>query len=90
MKIGFYCVKDDFLGFQEPFCSMNDSSAIRQFDMMVSKKDTIFNLHSENFNLYKLGEFDTESGLVDNSIVFLVSGSSILSSKKRGVVDVQN
>lgn len=77
MKVGFYCVKDDFLGYQTPFCSMSDEAAMRDFDMMVSKDGTIFNIHRENFNLYKLGTFDTESGEVENNNVFLIAGTSI-------------
>lgn len=77
MKVGFYCVKDDFLGFQTPFCSMSDEAAIRDFDMMVSKEGTIFNIHRENFNLYRLGTFDSESGEVENKSEFLIAGTSI-------------
>lgn len=81
MRIGFYCVKDDLLGYQSPFCSMNDEAAKRDFSMMIKREGTIFNVHPENFNLYRLGTFDSESGIVDNKNEFLIAGTSFITKE---------
>ena len=82
MKVGFYCTKDDFLGYQTPFCAMNDEDAMRHFEMMINNEGTIFDIHRENFNLYRLGDFDSESGIVDNNNYFILAGTSVRRRKK--------
>lgn len=78
MNVKVFCVKDDFLGFQDPFIDLHEGSATRRFEMMVNKKDSIFNIHPEHFNLYQIANFDTESGMYDNEQKFIVAGTSMI------------
>lgn len=82
MKINVYCLKDDYLGFQTPFCSMNDAAACRDFENLICKPDTVYSMHKDLFNLYKIGIFDSESGEIDSKVEFIQSGSTYIREEK--------
>lgn len=48
--------------FLEPFAANTVEEAIRQFRYLVNKPDHQFNLFPEDYTLFKIGEFDQESG----------------------------
>lgn len=81
MKIPVYCIKDDLLGFQTPFCSMNDGAACRDFENLMTKPDSIYCQHKDMFNLYKIGIFDSESGIIDSDVEFVQAATVFERSK---------
>lgn len=64
MERNVYAVKDRLNGFLSPFLDMSDASAKRGFlhSMHNAQPDSLFFTHPEDYSLYKLGAFETESG----------------------------
>ena len=90
MKYGVYSMRDKHVGFTEPRLFMNDKVAVRNFAAAVNNSPVGSDLGFApgDFDLYKLGEFDSESGLFsDKELInagipeFIVSGSSVFGAK---------
>ena len=64
MIYGIYSVRDAKTGFLPPTTDVNDDSARRNFAYAFSKQDSLFVFASSDYSLYKLGEYDTDSGQV--------------------------
>jgi len=64
MRYPLYSIKDDLIGFGVPFVGDNDPVAVRYFGQAVSQEGSVYSLNKSNFSLYKVGEFDTDSGEV--------------------------
>jgi hypothetical protein len=62
MKFGIYAVRDVKVGFQSVTIQPNDAVAVRGFESTVLSSDSVLFTHSEDFSLFKLGEFDQDSG----------------------------
>lgn len=79
MNYKIYCIKDDLNGFMAPIVDSNDASAIRNFAHAMKDTKSIFYTHPSNFTLYRLGDFDNESGYInaENTPVFIENGSNI-------------
>lgn len=61
-----YAVRDVKSGFVSPYIDANDLVAKRNFKVRILQ-DPVLNSNPEDFFLYKIGEFDTESGVVTSS-----------------------
>ena len=74
MKYGLYCIRDDKVGFLAPAVDYNDASAMRNFREVINDGD--FAKHRHDLSLYRVGEFDTLSGIVCplDAPAFLFSG----------------
>jgi len=60
MKKLMYCVRDDLAEvFQNPFCSINDGTAKRDFIDGVTKQP-----QKNDLTLYAVGSYDDSSGLI--------------------------
>lgn len=64
MKFGIYCVRDVKSGFQTPTAQVNDAVAVRGFASAVINSDSVLFTHASDFALYKVGEFDSDSGRI--------------------------
>ena len=62
MTFGVYCVRDIKAGFQTPTCQVNDAVAIRGFASAVIQSDSVLFTHAQDFSLYKIAEFDADTG----------------------------
>lgn len=62
MKFGVYAVRDVKVGFQSISIQPNDAVAVRGFESTVINSDSVLFTHAEDFSLFKLGEFDADSG----------------------------
>lgn len=62
MKFGVYAIRDVKVGFQSISVQPNDAVAIRGFESTVINSDSVLFTHAEDFSLFKLGEFDVDSG----------------------------
>lgn len=56
-----YCIKDRLQGFLSPFTDTNDEVAMRNFDAGCKNNNIIY-FNPEEFSLWRVGEFDTDSG----------------------------
>lgn len=64
MIIGLYSIRDNRVGYLNVTCDQNDRSAIRNFEHAVMRQEGIMYSHAEDFDLIKLGEYDTDSGVI--------------------------
>lgn len=79
MKYPMYCYRDLKVGFMMPQCDQSDQSAIRGFSFAINSHDNMMNFAPQDFDLYKIGEFDTDSGtVVACTPVLIVSGINVL------------
>lgn len=82
MKMGLYAVLDAKLGdFGAPFVSQRDESAQRSFADAVndgSNPNNQWFRHPEDFALYKIGDYDTETAtLVPMVLKCMVNASAL-------------
>lgn len=65
MKHNVYCVKDTLVGLcMPPVTGDSDPAMIRSFGDSVLKGDTPISAHPEDYCLLKVGQFDSEFGLL--------------------------
>lgn len=82
MKYPLFSYRDSKVGFGMPVVDQNDSAAIRGFSYAVNGRDGIMNFSPGDFDLYKIGVFDTEKGVIEGQTPELVvSGSSVFGAK---------
>lgn len=62
MKFSVYSIRDAKTGFLTPSVEMNDASAARNFEHAVLNSASLMNSHPGDYALYRIGEFDTDSG----------------------------
>lgn len=64
MKYGLYSIRDLLTGFTGVSVDINDASARRNFAHAVNRSDSLFNTHPEHYVLYKVGDFDSSTGVI--------------------------
>lgn len=77
MIYGVYSMRDKHIGFLEPRLDVNDDSAIRNFAAAINNapRESIIAFAPGDFDLYKLGTFDSVKGSFDVCIPeFIASG----------------
>lgn len=62
MKRPVYAIRDALNGFGSPFIDSNDASAKRNFAYAVNNNGDTMSFSPKDYDLYRLGEFDHESG----------------------------
>lgn len=80
MRFNVYCMRDVKTGYLTPTFELNEGVARRNFAFAVTNKDSLFYANPEDFELYCIGSFDTESGsLVGlNEPQFMLSAASLI------------
>lgn len=69
MTLGVYCIRDLKVGWLTPTVDQNDASATRNFVHAMKNQNSILYTHSKDFDLYNIGEFDTETGILSGYAV---------------------
>lgn len=84
MKLNIYAVKDTIQGaFMNPFYLQNDQVAMRSFKNTIeSEQMNTIKMNAKDMQLYKLGEFEEETGEIKSEVKFLVNGSHYLPIKE--------
>lgn len=62
MKLFVYSMRDQLSGYMQPTFELNDQIAIRNFSFAIKKPDTLLFASAKDFDLMKIGEFDSETG----------------------------
>lgn len=63
MRYSVFCVRDFKTGFLTPTIELNEASAVRNFEHAVLRnEDSLFFSHPEDYALYDLALFDSDSG----------------------------
>lgn len=65
MKYPVYSIRDAKTGFMTPTVDMNDVAAARNFEHAVMNSASLMNSHPGDYALYRIGEFDSESGKIE-------------------------
>lgn len=66
MIYGIYSIKDAKTGYLPPTFDINDLSAMRNFEHACQNPDSLFFTHPQDYTLYCIGSFDTDSGNLDH------------------------
>lgn len=62
-----YSVKDTVTGlWTDPAVMNNDAEATRAFITMEADKNTMIGAHPEDFELYRIGDWNKEHGSIEN------------------------
>lgn len=80
MVYSMYSVRDCKVDFSAPFVSGNDQAAIRSFALAVNSGDSMLSDSPSDFDLYKVAEFDSASGVITSvvPVQWIVSGTSLV------------
>lgn len=70
-NFNLYSIKDVKMGFQQVFILPNNASAIRWFGDTVSNKDNPMNKHPEDYQLFKIGSMNEDTGELTSDVQFL-------------------
>lgn len=75
MKFSVYAVRDSLLGFGMPIIRDNDAVASRAFDYDLNVDGNPMASHPEDFQLYRIGSFDTDTGIVDSETPVVIASA---------------
>ena len=64
MKFPLYAVRDSLIGFSMPVIRDNDAVASRAFEYDYDRDDSPYKNHPEHFQLFHIGEYDTDDGTI--------------------------
>ena len=64
MKYPIYSIRAATVGFMTPPIDQNDAAAARNFEHAILNAASLMNSHPGDYALYRIGEFDTESGAI--------------------------
>lgn len=80
MTYGVYSFRDNKTSFGQIWYDHSDESSKRGFAMMVNNPDGIMGFSPSDFDLFKIGEFDSETGQLDPvwPIEFLCNGRAMV------------
>lgn len=83
MKFGLYSIKDAKTGFMTPVLEQGDPAALRNFSAAVSQGDCIMHQYPNDFALYKVANWDTDTG-VDPvlSPILIADASEVLRNER--------
>lgn len=83
MKYPVFSYRDTKVGFMPAQCDQTEQAAIRGFAYAVNGNDGIMNFSPKDFDLYKVAEFDTETGVMTgfDVPVLVASGESMIGVK---------
>lgn len=89
MSFGLYAIRDVKTSFLSPAIDVNDQAAVRNFYHTVQNSEGVMYSCPQDFSLYRVGEFDADSGLLipASPIVYLASASDAIAAldAERGV-----
>lgn len=67
-KINIFAIFDKkAVSYLAPFYFPQKGQAIRAFEDSINDTNSVFNKHPEDYALYKLGEYDDQSGIIKST-----------------------
>lgn len=79
MKSFIYALKDEKIGFMAPQVQRSDAIAIRAFENILrDPSPNIVALNPGDFSLYRLGEYDEETGCITSKVEYVTNSAEIL------------
>ena len=77
MIYGLYAIKDVKTVFWKPFTHHNDLSAQREFANLVNSGNDLVASNVDDFELWKLGEYNDATGAILSKPCFVCNGISV-------------
>lgn len=69
MILSVYSIRDNAAeAFQTPWFHHNDATAERQFEIQVRDDESIYGKSKEDFALFRIGTFDSDSGEISGEM----------------------
>lgn len=84
MKYPVYAIKDQKFAFSaQLICEQNDQTMARGFGFMVNNPDSVMNYSPKDYDLFKVGEFDTDTGEITKvwPVQYIMNGVDVLTEK---------
>lgn len=79
MKFQIFSMRDELSGYLTPTFELNESIAIRNFSYAINRKDTLYYANAKHFDLYHIGSFDTDTGVIEKvEPTIVVTGVSVI------------
>lgn len=85
MKFELYSYRDQLNGFGPIVLESNERTAIRGFAMAVNNGNGMMGFSPKDYDLYRIGEFDIEKGIVEPTSPgpqLIVNGLSVFNDGK--------
>lgn len=76
MKFPLYAIRDSLIGFSMPVIRDNDAIASRAFEFDILRDDSPYKNHPEHFQLFHIGEYDTDDGTIVSFSPRMVASAS--------------
>jgi len=80
MEFKIYAIQDQKSGFLTPTFEPNDAVALRNFNHAVIATDGILHTHAQDFRLYNIGIFDSETAEIIPQVpsILIAEGKDML------------
>lgn len=92
MKIELYSVKDNLVGFSQPFPCSSEAVAVRSFISSAKAiEPNVVNTYPEHKELYKVGDMDDQTGIITSDVRFIaraIDYIEVAHEKEEGETDV--
>lgn len=82
MKTKLYAIKDKRIEFGPLYEDKNDASALRNFEELIRKGDSLANRYPDDFELYYMGEYDRDTGEVKSEVRYMDTAKNYIQQKK--------
>lgn len=84
MKMQLFSIKDTALqAYMQPFFAHTRAAAVRAFTDGINDNSTPMNKHPEDYELYHVGEYDDQLGLVTGIPIELIARAKDLAMSKQ-------
>ena len=78
MIYGIYSVRDKLSGYMNISLERSDALAKRSFGIIVGDSDSVIGRNPGDYDLYRLGSFDTDSGDIHADIPLIVAVAGVV------------
>lgn len=79
MKYPVYAIRDAKTGFMSPSVDQNDAAAARNFEHAVMQSASLMNSHPGDYALYRIGEYETDSGEIKGCMpVHIIDAAGVI------------
>lgn len=77
MIYGLFAIKDTKSEFFKPFTHFNEQTALREFGLMVNNKANAISDNPADYELWRVGQYDTTTGTIVPQTEFIVNAMSV-------------
>ena len=87
MRMFLYAIFDSASGiYDRPFCAQTDGAAVRMFSDLAVDADHVVGRHPEDFKLFRIGDFNDNSGEIQPEAPVCVGKAHELAANAQKVV----